>query len=76
MAKVNVPSGMRSAPFDLKSNMSAYDQLPKKLRQALANANLNWSARQILRAYRSKQFTSDSLVELIRHNDEKRATTY
>ena len=35
-------------------NMGAFDQLPKALRQALANADHNWSARMVLQLRRRK----------------------
>jgi hypothetical protein len=40
---------------DRDSNMQAYDQLPRYLRQTLANADHNYAAREILRDLHSRK---------------------
>jgi Family of unknown function (DUF6525) len=53
----------------LASNMSAFDQLPKLLRQALAQSDHNWSARQILRWLRGKKATTAVIIAKIKKED-------
>jgi hypothetical protein len=43
---------MAGRPHDVFDNMSAFDKLPRALREALANADHNWSAAQLYRERR------------------------
>jgi Family of unknown function (DUF6525) len=55
-------------------SMKAFDGLPKAIRQALANADHNWSGQQIARVRRAKRFqdkvgTVAQTVATIREQD-------
>ncbi len=53
--------------------MTIFDKLPKNVRQALANADHNWSGEQLYRAYRRKHpqaRTAKACIEFIRFADQ------
>jgi hypothetical protein len=59
-------------------NMAAFDKLPPEIRQALANADHNWSARQFLTEWRKPRvrkysafLSKQAVIEFIKHEDRK-----
>jgi hypothetical protein len=73
----NVDNTDNSYWADVYSNMAAFDRLPKAVRQALANSDHNWSARQALvelkrpRKRRKAQcMNATALAEFIRQSDK------
>ena len=55
------------------SRMTMFDKLPKRVRQALASADHNWSGDQLRRAYRRKHpqcRTAKACIEFIRYADQ------
>lgn len=55
-----------------KDEMAAYDQLPVTLRRALGKAGDQFSASQMLQAWKSKRFTCRELIEMIEEQDTAR----
>jgi hypothetical protein len=61
--------------------MADYDRLPKALREALANANHNWSASQIYlatktRAKGRKRYSTAEVLARVVVNDQRKADAY
>lgn len=52
-----------------QDEMRAYDQLPVTLRRALGKAGDQFSATQLLAAWRAKRFTCAELVAMIEEQD-------
>lgn len=62
-------TGRQFEGADHHSNMAAYDQLPRYMRECLANADHNYAAREILRDMRSGKLPRYRAVQAIRNAD-------
>ena len=65
----NASAGKEYEGADFISNMRAYDQLPYYVRRALADADHNYAARQILRDFQSRKLPRHLAVSMIQQND-------
>lgn len=63
--------GIRPAKYSREQNMKAFDRLPKKVRQALANSDHNWSAAGILYDMRRCKKNSAFVVARIAERDRE-----